>query len=116
MQTVEKWRVLELAEVLNFLADLLKKGDNPEWANVFFHFYQETQKVIYKKDFDLDELKRLMQNIINCFNGLSSFKNLVLLHQDSDESPKLNHEFNQTKILLLKIMSEIKRQTTEYIN
>jgi len=57
-----------------------------------------------------------MQNIISCFNGLSSFKNLVLLHQDSDESPKLNHEFNQTKILLLKIMSEIKRQTTEYIN
>ena len=45
MQKIEKWRIQELTYVLNDLAEILKQGNNAEWANVFTHFYYEAQKI-----------------------------------------------------------------------
>jgi len=57
MQKIEKWRLEELALVLNQLSEILREGNHCEWANVFHHFQDESQKILSKKEFDLDSLK-----------------------------------------------------------
>jgi hypothetical protein len=116
MQKIEKWRLEELALVLHDLSELLRKGDNCEWANVFFHFHDESQKIISKKEFDLHLLKRLIQNIKNCFAGVSSLRNLVLWHMNSRENSKVNQDFKHSRARLLKILDDIEQRTIEYIN
>lgn len=116
MQKIEKWRVEELALVLIQLAELLKKGDNCEWSNVFFHFKDESLKIINSKEFDLDQLKRLLRNINNCFSGASSLKNIVLWHENSEEKKRINQELLQVRARLLKILTEIEIRTVEHIS
>jgi len=116
MQKLEKWRVKELALVLKQLAVLLKNGDNCEWANVFFHFHLETQIIINSKEFDLDQLKKLLINIKSCFSGISSLMNLILRHENSEEKTRLNQDLHQTRARLLKILTEMEILTIEYIS
>lgn len=116
MQKIEKWRLQELSLVLHNLSELLKKGDNREWANVFGHFHHELQKIILKKELDLEPLKRLIYNIKNCFIGLNSFKNLVLWHLNSKEKAKINQEFQHSRARLLKILDDMEQRTIEYIH
>jgi hypothetical protein len=116
MQKIEKWRIQELAIVLNDLAELLKQGNNAEWANVFTHFYYESQKILLKQEFHLEELKKLLQNIGNCFIGNSSFRNLSLGQDRPNESNILNKEFSQARSRLLVILAQMENQSVEYVN
>lgn len=116
MQKIEKWRLEELALVLNQLSEILKEGNHCEWANVFHHFQDESQKILSKKEFDLDSLKRLIRNIKNCFQGMSSLKNLVFYDLEAGESTEINHDFQRTRACLFKILEDMEKKTIEFIN
>ena len=116
MQKIEKWRIQELAIVLNQLIELLKCGNHSEWGNVFSHYYYESQKLLLRKEFDLNDLKKLLQNIGNCFIGSSSFRNLTLWQDNQDKSEFLNKEFNQVRSRLLVILAQMENQSVEYVN
>lgn len=114
MQRIEKWRIKELALVLNRLVNLLKKGDQREWANVFAHFYQETQELLPELDFYT--LQKLIQNIKNCYEGSNSFASLILDISLSGENEKLNREFFKARTRLYKILLQMEEQGTIYIH
>ena len=90
IQKVEKWRIQELEQVLNRLAMLLHKGKSSDWGNVFSHFAQEAQNIAAHRKFNLDALKRLSQNIVNCFEGISSLRNLVLIQENPQKKGCMN--------------------------
>ncbi len=114
MQQVEKWRVQELAQLLQQLYKLLMKGNNSEWANVFLHFHQEAVEILSRDELSVQALRKLIHNIVNCFDGYHSFTNLSLGREDSDSGYELNRDFNQTKVRLLAVLSEIDNRTTIY--
>ncbi len=116
MQKIEKWRIQELAIVLNQLNELLRHGNHTEWANVFSHYCFESQKLLLRKEFDLNDLKKLLQNIGNCFIGSSSFRNLTLWQDNQVKSEFLNKEFNQVRSRLLVILAQMENQSVEYVN
>ncbi len=116
IQKIEKWRIQELAQVLNQISNLLREGQDAAWANVFAHFAQEAHNLLDKRDLDLDSLTRLIQNIINCFDGGSSLSSLILRHNNPNRMAKLNHEFGQRKNILSEILSEMEAIRTESIN
>jgi amino acid permease len=114
MQRVEKWRIQELALLLQQLHNLLMKGNNSEWANVFLHFHQEAIYILSRDVISIEALRRLIHNIVNCFDGYHSFTNLSLGSKDSDSGSELNRDFNQAKVRLLAVLSEIDSRTTIY--
>jgi amino acid permease len=114
MQRVEKWRIQELALLLQQLHELLMKGNNNEWANVFLHFHQEAVEILSGEELSIEALRRLIHNIVNCFDGYHSFTNLSLGRDDSDSGSELNRDLNQTKVRLLSVLSEIDNRTTIY--
>jgi len=116
IQKVEKWRVQELGQALNQLALLLRRGENTEWANVFSHFGHEAQNITTHENFDLDVLKRLAQNIVNCFDGISSLRKLVLNHENPRQMETLNQKFREAIQLLFEILASIEEKWTEPIN
>ncbi|MFP4082342.1 MAG: hypothetical protein ACLFVG_06235 [Candidatus Aminicenantes bacterium] len=115
-QKIEKWRIKELASVLHNLSELLRKGDNSEWANVFHHFHSECQKIITHPEFDFDSLKRLIQNIKNCFLDMSSLRNLELRHTDSEENMKINRDWQHGRAHLIEVLQDMENRSIEYIN
>jgi len=115
-QKIEKWRVEELSLVLNLLTNILKRGDNHDWANVFLHFNQEAQAIISLKMFDLVKLQQLIINIKNCFSGNSSLNSVVLWDKNSEEKTRINQELFQIRTRLLKILKQMEDQTQEYIS
>jgi hypothetical protein len=116
MQKIEKWRIQELAIVLNQLTELLRNGNQGEWANVFTHYYFECQKILLKQEFNLEEMKKLLQNIGNCFVGVSSFRNLTLRNKDRIRDDHLNREFGRVRSRLLVILAQMENQSIEYVN
>ena len=116
MQKIEKWRIQELAQVLNQMATLLREGKNTEWANVFSHFTQEANDISEKRELELGSLARLIQNVINCFDGGSSLRNLILSHEDSKRMAKLNQEFSRRRKLLSEILADMEEKRAEPIN
>lgn len=116
IQTVEKWRVQELEQALNQLSLLLRSGENSEWANVFSHFSQEAHNIAGQKNFNLDLLKNLTHNIVNCFDGISSLCNLVLNHDNPRQMEMLNNKFRETIKMLFEILASIEEKWTEPIN
>ncbi len=114
MLRVERWRVQELALLLQQLHKLLLKGNNSEWANVFLHFHQEAIEILSRNELSVEALRRLIHNIVNCFDGYHSFTNLSLGSEDSDSSADLNRDFNRIKVRLLAVLSEIDNRTTVY--
>jgi hypothetical protein len=116
MQKIEKWRLEELALILKQLAELLNKGDNREWANVFLHFHQESQYIIASKAFNLEQIIKLIMNIKNCCSGASSFMNLVLHHENEKEKIRFNQDLFKARTRLLKIMAELEDRSVEYVS
>ena len=116
MHKVEKWRLQELALILRRLMELLKQGDNQEWAGVFDHYTQEVHGILLTRNYDSDTLNRLIQNIQNCFSGMSSFKNLVLRHDNTSQMSKLNKDFYEEKVLLIKALVDFEKRLQVYIN
>jgi hypothetical protein len=116
MQKVEKWRIQELAQVLNQISILLREGKNAEWASVFSHFAQEAYLISEKRELKIDFLIRLIENIINCFEGGSSLRNLVLQHENSKRMTKLNQEFGQRRQVLSEILIDMETKWTEPVN
>jgi len=116
MQKIEKWRVKELALVLNELCLLLKAGNNRDWANVFSHFHDESQKIISKNEFDLDSLNKLVKNIKNCYFGSSSFTNIILRHENSEENARMNQSLYLTRSGLLKILMDLEGRLVDYVS
>lgn len=116
MQKIEKWRIEELAIVLNELTALLRTGDSRDWANVFSHFYDESQKIISKKEFDLNAFSKLVTNIKNCFFNGHSFKEIALKHKYPREEIKLNEDFLFVRARLYKILMDLELRITEYIS
>jgi hypothetical protein len=114
MQRVEKWRVQELSLLLQQLHGLLMKGNNSEWANVFLHFHQEAVEILSREELNVEPLRRLIHNIVNCFDGYHSFTNLSLEREESDSGSELNRDFNKAKVRLLAVLSEIENRTTIY--
>jgi len=114
MQKIEKWRVEELSLALNELSDLLKKGNNREWANVFAHFDSEARDILQAEKFQIDQLKRLITNIKNCFSRSCSFSQLELQHGDPAEMRMINHEFSSAKLELLQLLENMEKQMVEF--
>lgn len=115
-QKIEKWRIKELALVLNELAELLKTGNNPEWANVFYHFQQEAEIIYSKPHFDMDLTKKLVRNIKNCFSGFSSFKNNIPSMDSSGKGIKIIKDFCLSKNRLVEILDAIDSLSEEQIH
>ncbi len=116
MQKVEKWRVEELGLVLNELAVLLRAGENSEWASVISHYHDESKKIVAKKEFDSDSLKKLVTNIMNCFDKNSSFSNIALKHVDPKEEQKLNQALYLTRARLLTVIRDMEERIIEHIH
>jgi len=114
MQKIETWRIKELSLVLQQMTELLKQGNNREWANVFSHFRTESQNIVDKKEFDADQLERLVRNIKNCFHNTSTLRNLVLSKKSSLQD--INQEFLQAKAHLLKILDDMKDRMVEHMH
>jgi len=113
MQKVEKWRIQELAMMLNHMHELLMLGNNSEWANVFLHFHHEAVGLLTQNDLELEVLKRLIQNIANCFEGFHSFTNLSLGREDLEGKSEWNQDFQKAKGRLISVLTEIDRRTVE---
>ena len=116
MQKIEKWRVKELALILNELALLLKAGNTRDWANVFSHFHDESQRIISKNEFVSDSLDKLVKNIKNCYFGSSSFTNIILRHEDLEEKARINQNLYLTRARLLKTLMDLEDRLVDYIN
>ncbi len=116
MQKIETWRVKELALILNELTVLLKAGNVHDWANVFSHFFDESQKIISKNEFDSDSLNKLIKNIKNCFFSSSSFTNIILKHENPEEKAGLNQSLYLTRARLLKTLMDLDDRLVDYIN
>lgn len=116
MQKIEKWRLEELALVLKHLTELLSRGNNRDWATVFFHFHQEAQLIIAAQEFNLEQVKRLIVNIKNCYSSTSSFMRLFLRHENEKDKIELNQELFKARTRLLKIMTELEGRSIEYVS
>jgi molecular chaperone GrpE (heat shock protein) len=116
MQKIEKWRVEELALVLNELVALLRAGDNNEWANVFLHFLEEAEKIVSRKEFDSEATEKLARNILNCFDRNSSFINITLRNENPREEQKLNQALLLTRARLLNVLNDIQERIIEQIH
>jgi hypothetical protein len=116
MHKVEKWRLEEMALILRRLMELLKQGGNQEWASVFDHYTQEVHGILLTRNYDGDTLSRLIQNIQNCFSGMSSFKNLVLRHDNTTQMSRLNQEFYEEKVRLIEALVDFEKRLQVYIN
>ena len=112
MQNFEKWRIQELMLVLQRLSQTLKRGNNPEWANVFAHY----QGIFMKGHFDLREIKKLVRNIYNCFIEGKSFTNLVFQLENQEEAESLNNDLYEYRVRLYQILNEMEERMTEYIH
>jgi hypothetical protein len=116
MQKIEKWRIQEMALVLNRFAELLIEGQNREWGNVFSHFFQEAMIIIQKTELDLDSLKRLILSIKGCFDRASSLRGLILHLDHPSSSEKLNQEFVEERVRLQKILLDLEERTKQLIH
>lgn len=115
-QKVEIWRIKELGLILQDLSELLKKSNHHDWANVFHHYHMETQNILFGSKFDTNHLIRLVQNIKDCFQGLSSLKNLMIQVESPGNNEALRQDIERGKARLFKVLEEIERQTTEYVH
>ncbi len=116
MQKVEKWRVEELALLLKEFCELLRNGDNREWANVFSHFNDETKIIISKNNFDLDSLEKLIKNIRNSFSPGISLTTLILSHENTKIKKRLNQDFLHMRARILGSLKDMEYRTIETIN
>ena len=114
MQKVEKWRVQELSIMLKHIHELLMKGGDSEWANVFLHFHHEAVEILARDDFKLDPLKKLVQNIASGLESFHSVTNLSLGHEDLKAKSEWNRAFQRAKARLISILTEIDRRTLEF--
>jgi hypothetical protein len=80
------------------------------------HFHKEAIEILAGDELSVEALRRLIHNIVNCFDGYHSFTNLSLGREDSDSGSELNRDFNQTKVRLLRVLSEIDSRTTIYMH
>lgn len=116
IQKVEKWRIQELEQVLDCIASLLLRGKNSDWANVFSHYAHEARKLALHNTFDLEMLKRLSLNILNCFDRTSSLRTLVLIQKDAGHMDVLNHEFTEAIHRLFEILASMEEKWIEPVN
>jgi hypothetical protein len=116
IQKVEKWRIQELEQVLNRLSLLMRMGANPDWAAVFSHYALEAKHLANREKFNLDVLKKLAQNIVNCFDHVSSLRNLVLTHENAKKMDILNREFRNSLKLMFEIIAQIEEKWTDPIS
>jgi hypothetical protein len=116
VQKIEKWRVEELSLLLDLLAALLRLGKNPEWANVFFHFNEETELILSAGAFDIGPVKMLVRNIKNCFGADGNFVTLQLEDAEPLIKNALNLEFAQARARLWNALQEMEKRTVEFVN
>jgi hypothetical protein len=116
IQKVEKWRIQELEQVLKRISLLLRRGQNSDWASVFSHYAGEAKNLADHKKFNLEMLKRLTQNIITCFDHVSSLRNLVLTHDNARKMEILNREFRNSIRFLFELIASIEKKWTDSVN
>lgn len=116
MQKIERWRIQELTMVLKELAHMLKQGDNREWANVFEHFLLEAEGILLRDVFNLEEFKRLVQNILCCYLEGDSFRNLKITGGQETRERKLNQELGRLKSRLYYLLTDLQTRFVEYIH
>lgn len=116
MAQIEKWRIEELALLLDLLAALLRMGKNPEWANVFSHFDEETRQLMSPSVFDIPPFQRLVRNIAACFGAGGTFATLVLEDEEPLIKNALNLEFAQARARLWDALQEMEKKLVEFVN
>ncbi|MBN1274179.1 MAG: hypothetical protein JXB26_18095 [Candidatus Aminicenantes bacterium] len=115
-QKIEKWRIRELALVLSELGELLKSGNNIEWANVFFHFQQEAEIISLKPHFDIDLTNKLVRNIKTCFSSFNSYKNNIPSMDSTGKGVKIIKDFCELKDRLIQLLNKIESLLEEKIH
>ena len=116
MQKIERWRIEELTLVLKEMVSLLKRGDNREWANVFEHFLLEAEGILLRDNFNLEEFKRLVQNILCCYLEGDSFRSLEVEEGRKDTLRDLNQKLNRLKGRLYYLLTDLQTRFVEYIH
>jgi hypothetical protein len=116
MQKIERWRIQELTMVLKDLSHLLKQGENREWANVFEHFLLEAEGILLREAFNLEEFKRLVQNILCCYLEGDSFRKLEITPEPDSGQRDLNQELNRLKSRLYYLLTDLQTRFVEYIH
>jgi hypothetical protein len=116
MQKIEKWRIQELAQVLNHVAAILSQGKNREWAQVFSHFEQESHGILMSPTFDSGQLQNLLRNIKICFSENYTFKNIVPFSENPEGLHGLCQEFLSAQARLLKILEDLEKRSVELIH
>ena len=115
-EIITRWHAGYNISQLSELSGLLRKGDDYEWANVFFHFHQESQKIISGKEFNLESLKKLITNIRNCFQGANSMNDITLRQKNSEERNRINQELCLIRARLLNIIENVEELTVELVS
>ena len=116
MLKIEKWRIQELARVLNQVSVLLLLGKNREWAQVFSHFEQESQGFLNAPEFDLGQFQNLLRNIKICFSESYTFRNTSLALEISEDQSGLQQELEHAQARLLKVLDELAGRSVELIH
>jgi hypothetical protein len=116
MQKIERWRIEELTLVLKEMVSLLKRGENREWANVFEHFLLEAEGILLRDAFNLEEFKRLVQNILCCYLEGDSFRSLEIEEGRKDALQDLNQKLNRLKGRLYYLLTDLQSRFVEYIH
>ncbi|MFO7866540.1 MAG: hypothetical protein R6V02_06980 [Candidatus Aminicenantes bacterium] len=115
MSQVEMWRIKELIIILNELTEILRRGNNREWAAVFEHYKAESKQILNNKKFSSHELKNLVRNIRCGIKG----PHFSPFHIDIDvpcEEPEIFKDFLHCKTQLNQILDEMDNRFFEYIN
>jgi hypothetical protein len=116
MQKIERWRIEELTLVLKEIVRLLKQGENREWANVFEHFLLEAEGILLRDAFNLEEFKRLVQNILCCYLEGDSFRKLEINEKQEKKRWDLNQKLNRLKGRLYYLLTDLQTRFVEYIH
>ena len=114
MQKIEKWRIHQLAMSIGRIADLLKRGGDLEWANVFLHYRLEINAFLTSETPNMNALKQMVDNIRNCYSGVQSFISLTLSRRETDKGEDLNKDFMRERALLYEIILGLDEKFVEY--
>lgn len=116
MQKIERWRIQELALILKDLVDTLHNSDNRDWANVFEHYLIETERILLRSTFNLEECKRLVRNILCCYLDGDSFRRLEITHEEPDLGARINKDLTRQKAQLYHLLTDLQARFVEYIH
>lgn len=116
MQKVEKWRIQELSQILDEMADLFQKAGQAEWAQVFLHFSREASALSTRDLFELSVLQKLIRNIRCCFEEARTLESFARNQGSQEEAIRMNLAYIRIKSQLLQLISKMETAWNERIH